>query len=117
MKKMIMFVVAMLSVTMTFAEDNNANNVEAYNMTTNMKSLARALQLTDDQKAGVAEVHATFCAEMQTAAVADEADREQLVKFALYKDLKYMYMILNKEQYTLYTRILNVTLNNRGLNK
>ena len=117
MKKIMMVVVAMLSMTMTYAEDNTVNNVNAYDMTTNMRSLARALQLTDDQKAGVADVHATFCAEMKIAANADNADREQLMKFALYKDLKYMYMILNKDQYDTYARILNATLNNRGLNK
>ena len=117
MKKIIMVVVAMLSMTMTYAEDNNANNVNAYDMTTNMNCLARTLQLTDDQKAGVADVHATFCAEMMIAANADEADRDQLVKFAIFKDLKYMFMILNKDQYNKYVRILNATVNNRGLNK
>ena len=48
MKRLFMVVVAMLSMTMTFAENENAanlNNAEAYNMTVNMKNLLHRPQV------------------------------------------------------------------------
>ena len=71
MKRLFMVVVAMLSMTMTFAENENAanlNNAEAYNMTVNMKKLGQALNLSKDQMESFCEVHKTFSAEMQFAA-------------------------------------------------
>ena len=53
MKKMILTMVAMLSMTMAFAEGENANsvnNVEAYDMSVNMNKLSEALALTADSQ-------------------------------------------------------------------
>jgi hypothetical protein len=70
MKKMILTMVAMLSMTMAFAENETAasvNNVEAYDMSVNMNKLSDALALTVDQVEAVAEIHHTFAAEMMFA--------------------------------------------------
>ena len=67
---MIFAVAAMLSMTMAFADNentNSVNNAEAYNMNINMNMLSRALDLTGDQKASVADIHKVFCAEMDFA--------------------------------------------------
>ena len=48
---MILTIVAMLSMTMTFAENENMNalnTTEAYDMTVNMKKLSQALGLSKD---------------------------------------------------------------------
>ncbi len=118
MKRLFMVVVAMLSMTMTFAENENAanlNNTEAYNMTVNMKKLGQALNLSKDQEESFAEIHKTFSAEMMFAAQASGEEREKMVDNAIKKDLAWMDYILNRDQYRRYVQILNVTLVNRGL--
>ena len=119
MKRLFMVVVAMLSMTMTFAENENAanlNNAEAYNMTVNMKKLGQALNLSKDQMESFCEVHKTFSAEMQFAAQASGEERQTMVNNAIKKDLAWMDYILNNEQYRRYVMLLNVTLTNRLLN-
>ncbi len=118
MKRLFMVVVAMLSMTMTFAENENAanlNNAEAYNMTVNMKKLGQALNLSKDQVESFAEIHKTFSAEMMFAAQASGEERQKMVDKAIGKDLAYMNYILSHDQYRRYVMLLNITLINRGL--
>ena len=115
---MILTVVALMSMTMTFAENESAanlNTTEAYNMTVNMNKLGQALGLSKDQMESVAEVHKTFSAEMMFAAQYGKDERAKMVDKAINKDLAYMNYILNSEQYHKYLMLLNITLNNRGL--
>ena len=118
MKKLILTVVALMSMTMTFAENESAanlNTVESYNMTVNMGKLSQALGLSQDQVESVAEVHKTFSAEMMFAAQYGKDERAKMVDKAINKDLAYMNYILNRDQYRKYLLLLNVTLVNRGL--
>jgi hypothetical protein len=118
MKRMILMLVAMLSMTTTFAENEGTaslNTTEAYNMTVNMTQLGKALNLSKDQVESVAEIHKTFCAEMLFAAQYGKDEREKRVDNAISKDLAYMNYILNRDQYRTYVRLLNVTLHNRGI--
>ena len=121
MKKIVFTVVALMSMTMTFAESASKNiatvnnNKSVYNMTVNMKKLAKALELTDEQAEGVAEIHKTFSAEMMSAAEYGKEERTKLVEKAINKDLAYMNAVLHKDQYHKYLTLLNVTLVNRGM--
>ena len=118
MKKIVLTIVALMSMTMTFAENESAanlNTTEAYNMTVNMRQLARALNLSNDQVESVAEVHKTFSAEMMFAAQYGKDERAKMMDIAINKDLAYMNYILNRDQYRKYLLLLNVTLVNRGL--
>lgn len=121
MKKIVLTLVALMSMTMTFAESASKNiatvnnNKSVYNMTVNMKKLAKALELTDEQAEGVAEIHKTFSAEMMSAAEYGKEERTKLVEKAINKDLAYMNAVLNKDQYHKYLTLLNVTLVNRGM--
>ncbi len=118
MKKLILTVVALMSMTMTFAENESAaslNNTEAYDMTVNMKQLSKALNLSDDQVEAVNEIHKSFSAEMMFAAQYGKEEREVRVNNAIKRDLGYMDYILNKDQYHKYLMLLNVTLHNRGI--
>ena len=119
MKRLFFVMIAMLSMTMTFAENENTksvNNVEAYDMSVNMRKLSVALGLTTDQIEAVENIHNTFNAEMQLAAQADSADRQERVKKAVDRDIKWMHYVLDEKQYRTYLTLLNATLNNRGLN-
>ncbi len=110
---------AMLSMTMTFAENEeskNVANVKAYDMSVNMRKLSVALGLNMDQVEAVENIHNTFNAEMQLAAHAEEGERKALVEKAVERDIKWMHYVLNEKQYRTYLLLLNTTLNNRGLN-
>lgn len=118
MKKIVFMMVAMMSVTLAFAENENASNTqdtEAYNMNVNMRKLAVTLGMTFDQMEAVEDIHRNFCNEMMLAAHANSDEREALVDKAVKKDVRYMGYVLNKEQYRKYLILLNATLRNRGL--
>ena len=117
---MFLTMVAMLSMTMAFAEGENAasvNNVEAYDMSVNMNKLSDALALNADQKEAVAEIHHTFAAEMIFAAQYNNDERKNRVNEAIEKDVKWMRYVLNEKQMRTYLMLLNTTINNRGLNQ
>ena len=108
----------MMSMTMAFAENeegNASNSAEAYNMSINMHSLSRTLNLSSDQYEFVEDVMNAFCAEMQNVATATEEERQPMIKKIVTKNLAATRSILTKAQYHKYLMLLNVTLNNRGL--
>ena len=112
--------VAMLSMTMAFAEGenmNSVNNVAAYDMSCNMNKLAEALSLTADQREAVENIYQTFTAEMMFAAQYSNDQRKEMVKKALEKNVAWMRYVLNEKQSHTYLMLLNTTINNRGLNK
>ncbi len=118
MKKIVLMVMAMLSLTNMNAENENttvAQGVEAYDMTVNIRRLAVRLGLTVDQMEAVEDIHRNFQNEMMLAAYAEKDEREQMVDKAVKKDLRYMRYVLNQKQYKLYLLLLQTTLVNRGL--
>ncbi len=118
MKKMILTVVALMSMTMTFAENTNTtsqNALEAYRMDVNMNKLSKTLALSYDQVDAVSEVHKTFSTEMMLAAQYAGKEREAHVNKAVQRDLAYLRHILNDDQYRKYVQLLNLTFQNRGL--
>ena len=120
MKKSVLTVVAVMSMTMAFAageNDNNTATTNAYKFNLSTYALSRALNLNQDQVDVVEDINRTFSAEMMNAAVSDSSEREAKVNAAIKKDLSYMHYVLNNSQYREYVKLLNVTLNNRGLNK
>ena len=120
MKKMIMTLVAMLSMTTAFAEGENTNavnNVEAYKMDINMDQLSKTLNLGIDQREAVENIHHVFNTEITYAAKYGNNDRDAMVKRAIDTDVKRMRAVLNNDQMRTYLLLLNTTLNNRGLNK
>lgn len=117
---MFLTLVAMLSMTTAFAEGETANsvsNVEAYELNVNMNKLSDALNLADDQKEVVADIHHTFASELKFAAQYSSSERKTLVARAIDNDVKWMRYVLNDKQMRTYLLLLNTTLNNRGLNK
>ena len=111
----------MLSMTFAYAENENANElneVKTYDMSLNYKRLAVCLGLNLDQMEAVEDIHQTFCAEMMNAATASSRDEKaEMVQSAMKKDLTYMQYVLDEKQYHKYQTLLNLTFNNRGLNK
>ncbi len=117
---MFLTVVAVLSMTMTFADNEKLNNTEsanAYNMEVNYSKLSECLGLSIDQAEAVQDIHTSFCADMMNAAGANADERDAMVQKAIEKDLKYMRSVLTKDQFRIYLRLLNATFMNRGLIK
>lgn len=120
MKRLFLTVMAVLSMTMTFAENeefNTTNTANAYKMTVNYSRLADALCLSIDQLEAVQDIHSEFCADMMNAGNANADERKPMVEKALQKDLKHMRYVLTENQYRKYLMLLNVTISNRGLEK
>ena len=118
MKKIVLAIVAMLSMTMAKAENENLNTTNAtsaYVFDVNMKALSRALLLSSDQFDAVSSIQNTFNIEMMNAATADRSDRTELTKTAVTHCLRHLSQVLDREQMRKYISILNVTFNNRGI--
>ena len=117
---MIMTLVAMLSMTTAFAEDENTNavkNVEAYKMDVNMDKLSDALHLDWNQRNAVENIHHVFNTEISYAAQYGKNDRDAMVKRAIDTDIKRMSYVLNDTQMHKYMEILKSTIRNRGIVK
>ena len=118
MKKIVLTLVALMTMGMANAENENNNavkGVNAYDMTVNMRKLAVTLGLTLDQMEAVQDIHHQFCNEMMLAAQAEGDERNALVEQAVKKDVRYMNYVLDTKQYKMYLQLLNATLLNRGL--
>ncbi len=118
MKRLFFAAAALMSFTLSFAENDNTSatdNAEIYDMSVNMEKLGMVLELNDDQKESVAEIHRTFCAEMMFATHYGKDERDSRVENAIKKDLSYMHYVLSRKQFKKYATLLNLTLTNRGL--
>ena len=122
MKKIILTIVAMLSMTSMFAEESNSVNVsnavaEKYVMNINTKSLSRALGLDYEEANDVEAISKNFAEDMLKVGTLKGEERTKAFKKAINKNLSYMHTVLSNDQYRRYVTLLNVTINNRGLNK
>ena len=120
MKKVFLMLVMMFTMSVySFAEDNNATEierVEKYDIKVNTKRLGQYLQLSTDQYEAVDAVINEFSSDMMFAALeCGNANRNAVTKNAVRKNLKYMSYILSPEQYHDYLKVLNATINNRNI--
>lgn len=114
MKKIVLTVVTLMSLSMSVVATENRSEYLA--MDVNMNSLARTLYLTSEQKKEVEEINAKFCAEMRKADAAEESDRMTIAREALRNDIKKLSGVLDHDQMRMYLRLLNITFVNRGVN-
>jgi hypothetical protein len=121
MKKYFLMLVMLFTMSVySFAEDNNATEIERierYNVKVNTKKLADYLQLSSDQFEAVESVTDEFSNDLMFAAIQDgDATRNAVTKNLIEKNVKYMSYILNKNQMHKYLLVLNATINNRNIN-
>jgi hypothetical protein len=120
MKKVFLMMVMLFAMSVySFAEDNNATEIERierYDIKVNTKRLGEYLQLSTDQYDAVETVVDEFSNDMMFAAVeCGNTTRGKVAKNAVDKNVKYMSYILNKDQYHKYLMILNATIRNRKI--
>ena len=116
MKKIILFMAFLFTMNAAaFAENEATTNVEAYNISANINSLVKYLDLSKDQVESFENVQKVFEDSLRGASVMGNDGRKKMVKNSIDFDLKNMKFILNDEQFKKYVKILNVTLVNRGI--
>ncbi len=120
MKRLFLIVVAVLSMTMTFAKNEELNSIEnanSYDMSVNYEMLADYLELTSEQLEEVKDIHTSFCADMLNAKEETGEERDSIIKNAVNKDLTNMSYVLDMGQYYMYKQLLNDTMKNRDFSK
>ncbi len=123
MKKIVLTVVAMMTLTFGYAENGSngtesnrvENRTERYDMNFDMRRLAVKLDLNSNQMEAVEAIHDCFYNDMQEAATARGFERRHLVHRAVRKDAHQMHRVLNDKQFNTYMMLLMTTLHNRGL--
>lgn len=117
MKKIMISLMALLSVSMTaFAEGNEVESVNRYNFNVNNNSMSKYLSLSDDQRYMSEYIMREFSNDMTFVGMTgDKMSRDTLATNAIDKNVRHMAMILDKEQLRKYLTVLNVTLNNKGI--
>ena len=115
MKRLGLTLVAALCLTVTtYAVGNQpVSETAKWESTINVNRLGKYLKLDSKQHEEVADIIEYFNQEMSRAANAKK-NREQMLRNAVYGNLKLMRKTLSKEQYANYTKVLNVTLRNKG---
>ena len=118
MKKVILFVVAMMSMTIASAKTNNTTVVKVernYDMSFDVRRLAVTLGLDNNQMEAVQCISANFNREMSEAATARGFKREVMIDKAVGKNVKNMRQVLDKGQFRTYMTLLGTTLHNQHI--
>lgn len=135
MKRLYFTVVALLSMTMTFAGNeegmkagkNGANatavatvaNSDAanYEIRYNVRRLGETLGLNQWQMDSVEALNAMFNADLTAVAGAEKSVRKEMLGDAIAKDHAYMSHVLTPAQLGKYETLINTTFANRGIEK
>lgn len=129
MKKIVLTLVAVLSMTSVFADNSDKKtneNVKAvettasvanlnYDMSVNYRMLGGTLNLNHNQIAEFVSIHDKFVGAVKNAGNASVSNRTYLVRKAAQEELNKMKNILDDSQYRKFNMLLNLTLSNRGL--
>ena len=116
MKRLGLTLVAALAFSVSmFAEGvNENNNAQKWNGSINKSKLTQYLNLSSTQHEKVADICDYFEQEM-TRANASKTDNKEKVRKAVYGNLKLMRKTLSAEQYAKYAALMNITLQNKGI--
>lgn len=112
MKKVFMTVVAMCFTATIFAANNQPTPAK-WEGEINSYKLSQYLGLNSNQSEEVANICEYFAEQMKM--VNNSKNSGKLLRNAVYGNLKLMKKTLTPEQYTKYAAVLNVTLQNRGI--
>ena len=112
-------VAAVCLATATFAagkQPTTAKTIETakWEGSINVSKLSKYLNLNADQHEEVANICEFFTEQMERA-TSSKKNQEKLLRNAVYGNLKLMKKTLDEKQYADYARVLNVTLQNKGI--
>ena len=118
MKKLILTVVAVMTMTVSYARPRIHRHVESvqnYELTFDMRRLAAKLDLTADQMEAVSVIHNNYNDKVASAATVRGFERAATLHSAVRKDISDMHRVLNEKQFQTYMMLLGTTLKNQHL--
>ncbi|WP_294634545.1 hypothetical protein [uncultured Bacteroides sp.] len=114
MKRLGLTLVAAVCLTATTFAAENQPTTTKWDGSINVSKLSRYLNLADDQHAEVTNICEYFSTQMERATTAKK-DQQKRLRNAVYGNLKLMKQTLTDKQYSDYTKVLNITLQNKGI--
>lgn len=114
MKRLGLTIVAACCIAAATYATNNQPTTNRWENTLNAGRLSKYLQLDAGQHEEVSNI-CDYFNEQMTQATRARKNRDQLLHRAVYGNLKLMKQTLTDKQYAEYLRLLNVTLNNKGI--
>lgn len=119
MKKIVLTMVALMTMMTGFAETANhrvVKSAESYEMSFDMRRLATKLDLTSNQMEAIQVIQDKFSEEMSAAGTTNWGPmRARAVHQAVRKNAHQMHRVLNDKQFKTYMMLLGTTLHNQGL--
>ena len=121
MKKIILTVVAAMTMTLGFAEtkNNQAEQVQSvetsFDLSFDVRRLADKLQLTSEQIEAVEAISNSLNRELETAAQTKGFGQMIQTERAISKDMRHMRRILNDKQYNTYMMLMGTTIHNQRM--
>lgn len=113
MKRVVLTVAIALCIgATTFAAEKQP--ISNWGGNISITSLSKYLNLTSAQAEEVANISTYFDTEMSKASYSRK-NQDQKIQNAVYSNLKLMRQTLSAEQYTKYLKVLNITLQNKGI--
>lgn len=114
MKRLVLTVATVICLTATGFAAGNQPATAKWEGNINVTKLGNYLSLTSAQTEEVANISLFFDEQMDRATRAKK-NQEKLLQNAVYGNLKLMKQTLSPEQYAKYIKLMNVTLQNRGI--
>lgn len=105
--------VAVCLTASAFAAGNQPTTAK-WESNTNVTQLGKYLKLSSNQHEEVANICEYFDEQMSRATTSKK-NQEKLLRNAVYGNLKLMKKTLSEKQYADYARVLNATLQNKGI--
>lgn len=98
----------------TFAAGNQQTTTASWEGNINVSKLSKYLKLSANQQKEVTNICEYFNEQMSRA-TNSKKNQEKLLRNAVYGNLKLMKRTLDEKQYSDYAKVLNVTLQNKGI--
>ncbi|MDE5702519.1 hypothetical protein [uncultured Bacteroides sp.] len=114
MKRLGLTLVAAVCLTATTFAAENQPTTAKWDGSINVSKLSKYLNLSADQHAEVTNICEYFSTQMERATTAKK-DQQKRLRNAVYGNLKLMKQTLTDKQYSDYTKVLNITLQNKGI--
>lgn len=114
MKRLGLTLVAAVCLTATTFAAGNQPTTAKWEGNINVSKLSQYLKLSADQHDEVTNICEYFNEQMARA-TNSKKNKEQLLRNAVYGNLKLMKKTLSEKQYADYAKVLNVTLQNKGI--
>lgn len=114
MKRIGLTLVAALCLTATTFAAGNQPTTAKWEGNINVSKLSRYLNLDANQHDEVANICEYFTQQMSRAN-SSKKNKEEMLRNAVYGNLKLMKKTLTAKQYAAYTKVLNATLLNKGI--